>query len=169
MITKRISAIFLVATFMLCLCACAPSVGGLKFEAPKGWTKYRDTTRENSVMYSSASPYGVMIITFSDTTESDLSVNNIAKLREELIESVKERGKAEIAEEGNIMAGGRLWLKMSFCYHDFGFPGNKVRWSYYVTRYNHKHYTFLMNCHESDFETLKPSLEQVVNSVTFSD
>ncbi len=168
MINRRLFACVFMAVFALCLCACAPSVGELKFEAPKGWTKDRDTARENSVMYSSSSPQGVIALKCKDTAESDLSEDNIAKLREELIEGAKKRGKAVIAEEGKIMAGGQLWLKMSFCYHDFGSPGNKARWSYFMTRHNHKHYTFLMTCREPDYETLKPSLEQVVNSVSFN-
>ncbi len=39
MFAKRIYAIIFVAAFALCLCACAPSVGGLSFEPPEGWER----------------------------------------------------------------------------------------------------------------------------------
>ena len=161
--SERLYAIFFVAVFALCLCACAPHVGGLKFEAPDGWNGDEDS-RENFAMYSPPADDGSIMLSFNNTVESDLSDDNIAKMREELIETAAGRGKAEITEEGKVDAGGHLWLKISFYY-----PESGAHWFYYMTRFDRKQYFILLVCRDSAYETYRPVLEKVVNSVKFAD
>ena len=160
---RRIYSLVFAAVLTLCLCACAPNVGGLKFDPPGGWTRENDQ-RENFAMYSSSSPKGSLAVSCNNVAESDLTDENIAKMGEGLVEEANFRGRAQIAEEGKMTLGGRLWLKISFFY-----PDNNERWTYYMTRFNHKQYAFLMTCPENVYAKQKPVLEKVVNSVTFAE